>query len=595
MNVDDYQTAYEGKDKYLLYFSQAPLKFWKYHDFERHFQALPIPTSKKTLISSYKLCLAQIKDNKKTPPYVKEKIKTLLEDLTTDPSSACASTTYHINQGPSSVINYGSNNTISTSTSDIITKKQNSNSSISKHKRAFGDVDDEQQFVQKRKQDTPVRPVDFIFSEETNSIPVPSPMPAEFRKGVYAYGVKALSKDFFVEDSFNLQQLIDSFLPRTPGEQLDMMSAKLTMSIDLNNIIQVNALKLSLSRTVDFVNGKIASLFRQYLDDTFWKELSKVNITLCAGMPATSKNLYQAMMAEGSNNGKLNRKQLRVAVAKKKLSLLESNQTDSLQVLDIIDLLAKHCLSDSAILPNNTESELTTYRKFAKILDEILDDTMLDMLDGESTCKASKSIAKTHEKIYDSNIPLNNGFGRRIDLILATKNLELSTSEWKRDKTSPAKCLQQQSKNIRMNKAILTHLLGLPFNEADSDRVFTVGMDWTGPMGYMFAIKQVKDIYVAKPISTLLMPSYLEELPSFEETLNCLYAWRNHHLSLKETMLPALRKCEQGMFFSSVLGTSVSEDTNSSPNIYLTPSRRRRGQIPATTDLDLEDLSNDEQ
>lgn len=61
------------------------------------------------------------------------------------------------------------------------------------------------------------------------------------------------------------------------------------------------------------------------------------------------------------------------------------------------------------------------------------------MLDGESTYKASKSIAKTHEKIYGSNIPLNNGFGRRIDLILATKNLELSTSEWKRNKTLPAK------------------------------------------------------------------------------------------------------------------------------------------------------------
>lgn len=154
-----------------------------------------------------------------------------------------------------------------------------------------------------------------------------------------------------MKDSFNLQQLIDSFVPRTPGGQLDMMSAKLTMSIDLSNVIQVNALKLSLSRIVDSVNGKIVSLFRQYLNDTFWKESSKVNVTLCAGMPATSKNLYQAMMAEGSNNGKLSRKQLRVAVAKKKLSLLESNQTDSLQILDTIDLLAKHCLSDSAIFP----------------------------------------------------------------------------------------------------------------------------------------------------------------------------------------------------------------------------------------------------
>ena len=97
-------------------------------------------------------------------------------------------------------------------------------------------------------------------------------------------------------------------MPSAPGEQLDMMSAKLLMSIDLTNVIQVSALELSLSRIVDSVNGKITSLFRQYLDDAFWEELSSVSITLCAEMPATSKNLYQEMMTEGSNNGKLNKK-----------------------------------------------------------------------------------------------------------------------------------------------------------------------------------------------------------------------------------------------------------------------------------------------
>jgi hypothetical protein len=125
-------------------------------------------------------------------------------------------------------------------------------------------------------------------------------------------------------------------------------------------------------------------------------------------MPAASKNIYQAMMTKGSNNGKLNKKQLRVAVAKEKSSLLESNQTDPLKALDIVDLLANHCLSDSSICINDTESELTSYRKFAKILDKILDDTMLNMLDGENTCKTFKPIAKTHEKIHGSNIPLNN-------------------------------------------------------------------------------------------------------------------------------------------------------------------------------------------
>src|SRR6478735_9249134 len=91
-------------------------------------------------------------------------------------------------------------------------------------------------------------------------------------------------------------------------------------------------------------------------------------------------------------------------------------------------------------------------------------------------------------------------------------------------------------------------------------------------MGYMFAIKQVKDVYIAKPISTLLMLTYLDELLSFEETLDCLYVWRNRHLSLKEIILSVFRKCEQEVFFSSALGTSTPADVNSTPNIYLKPS-----------------------
>ncbi|KAL4212136.1 hypothetical protein AB4K20DRAFT_1957254 [Rhizopus microsporus] len=154
----------------------------------------------------------------------------------------------------------------------------------------------------------------------------------------------------------------------------------------------------------------------------------------------------------------------------------------------------------------------------------------------------------------------------------------LSKDEWKWDNTSSVKCLQLQSKGIRMNKAILTYLLNLPFNEADGDRVFTVRIDWA-----------------AKPVSTLMMPSYFDELLSFEETLNYLYAWCNHHLCLKEIMLPALRKCKQEVSFSSVLETPISADDGSSPNIYLTQSRCRRNQASATTDPDLEDLNNDEQ
>ena len=148
-------------------------------------------------------------------------------------------------------------------------------------------------------------------------------------------------------------------------------------------------------------------------------------------------------------------------------------------------------MSDSAMRPNNTN---------------ILDVIMLDMLNGETTCKVSKSISKIRETIYGCNIPL----GRRIDLILATNNLELSTGEWKHDKTSPPKCLQQQSKNSRMNKAILTYLLRLPYNEVESGHVFTVGMGWTGPMVYMFAIKQVNVYMYQSQFLLCLCPAILK-------------------------------------------------------------------------------------
>ncbi|KAI9471781.1 hypothetical protein BDB00DRAFT_746945, partial [Zychaea mexicana] len=96
-------------------------------------------------------------------------------------------------------------------------------------------------------------------------------------------------------------------------------------------------------------------------------------------------------------------------------------------------------------------SELTCYRKCTKILDEVLNGSRLQIFDGETTCKASKSIAKMHKRVFGSNIPLNKGFGRRIDLILSAQNEELSMSEWKRLKVSPRKSLIQQAKNIRMN------------------------------------------------------------------------------------------------------------------------------------------------
>ncbi|KAG2201000.1 hypothetical protein INT47_006544 [Mucor saturninus] len=357
--------------------------------------------------------------------------------------------------------------------------------------------------------------VENTYSLTTNSSPpVPSLSPSEFRRLVYIYGSKALSRTFYIVDAFAVENLIQVFNPTTLGEQLDVMSAKLAMSIDLSNIMQVNALKLSLSRIIDTVNNGVTSIFRQYSNNQFWERLNDVNMNINEGMSATAKQFYQEILTKGTINDKIYKKEIRIAIAEEKLSMLKSDQTECLQILDILDIINKPCLTDRSIRFDDDASELTCYRKFAKVLHEILDNTMLDILDGERVSKASKTVAKNLEKTYNSDIPLYNGFGRRIDLILATKDIELSTSEWKKKKTTADKCLRQQAKNIRINKAILRYFLDLPICETDKSKVMTVGMDWTGNMGYMFAVKPLDDIFVTRTLYTLTIPTYIDELLS---------------------------------------------------------------------------------
>ncbi len=221
-----------------------------------------------------------------------------------------------------------------------------------------------------------------------------------------------------------------------------------------------------------------------------------------------------------------------------------------------MDTIVKHSLSDRSRDPDNNESELTTYRKFSKTLDDMLYSTILQALDGEPVCDATRKVAKNHQRLYGSTIPLNNGFGRKIDLIIATKKIELSSSEWKRKSATPRKCLQQQNKNVRVNKSILREILQLPIDEIDKKNLFVIGMDFVGNLGYLFGVKKYEDVYFANTISSLTIPKYLDQLPSFAKTLDDLYRWRNHHLYLEELILPAFEQLEEKKVLESILGST---------------------------------------
>lgn len=152
------------------------------------------------------------------------------------------------------------------------------------------------------------------------------------------------------------------------------------------------------------------------------------------------------------------------------------------------------------------------------------------------------------------NIPLNSGLVRRI---MAFKTMEYSSSFWTISEIDKPSRLKQQSYVIKANKSVLSVIMALPIRPKEADHVFSVGMDWSGHLGYMFAVKSLDDVYVARTLSALIFPTYLDDLPSFVDTLNYLYAWRNHHLQLKDIVLPLLRKHRDNRRYEELCGTTL--------------------------------------
>lgn len=71
-------------------------------------------------------------------------------------------------------------------------------------------------------------------------------------------------------------------------------------------------------------------------------------------------------------------------------------------------------------------------------------------------------------------------YGRKIDLIVAGRKIQLATNEWKKSDVSDTAVAKQQSKNVRMNKAILTSLEKYEVPQGDQKYVYNLAMDWRG-------------------------------------------------------------------------------------------------------------------
>ncbi|KAI9478270.1 MAG: hypothetical protein EXX96DRAFT_539383 [Benjaminiella poitrasii] len=128
-----------------------------------------------------------------------------------------------------------------------------------------------------------------------------------------------------LSDTFDLENIIKTFKPTTRTEQVDTMSAKLALPIDSSDIAQVNAVKPSLSSIIDTVNNAVTAVFRQYLSNQFWKRSDSVQIYMNEGMSITTKWLHQKAVMRNIKNSQIDKKMMRIIIAKEGLSMLKSH------------------------------------------------------------------------------------------------------------------------------------------------------------------------------------------------------------------------------------------------------------------------------
>ncbi|KAG1449079.1 hypothetical protein G6F56_008756 [Rhizopus delemar] len=170
---------------------------------------------------------------------------------------------------------------------------------------------------------------------------------------------------------------------------------------------------------------------------------------------------------------------------------------------------------------STNNSELTSYRRFAELLDILFNGTDVKVADGETRSKSSKNVIEINKALFHtSDTPSIHP--RKIDLLLKLNEyttVQLSSSEWKKSSVSEVVILKQQTKNLKTNACILStlrSLYGSQFKDA-------LAMDWIGNVGYLYRIEKDDQEFIASQIDSLIIPENVETFGSFKNTLKNLF------------------------------------------------------------------------
>ncbi|KAI8136988.1 hypothetical protein BJV82DRAFT_367935 [Fennellomyces sp. T-0311] len=162
-------------------------------------------------------------------------------------------------------------------------------------------------------------------------------------------------------------------------------------------------------------------------------------------------------------------------------------------------------------------------------------------------------------------------------LVARKKGYGLTAIEWKRKTIDDKQLLLQQCKSIRVNKCTLSAIWNLPILPENALDHYVLGMDWRGFCGYMFIVKKIHGIYIAKKKngSDMWLPTHLKLVSRFKETLQLLLFWKNHLNTLCQMIDVAIAVKDSAGMESIAGAATLKRQSSDSDFTYMSPKRSR--------------------
>ncbi|KAG2204112.1 hypothetical protein INT47_011595 [Mucor saturninus] len=334
-----------------------------------------------------------------------------------------------------------------------------------------------------------------------------------------------------------INKLAQGLVPRNLSEALDLLSCCLLNKNMSPN--EKNALKLSASHILCF-SGPTATVFALYFDKQSLNirilfEQAKshcTHFTTVTGLSEEVRNTMQNLIETTTEELPLGLK-----ITEKKLQLLEGrrHKSEEMQALDVIEYLVLIMRRKE----QRHSSELAFYRVTAHIMDIILSNSSLTWVDGKNCSQATKSEQKANQKAFCDD-DAKKSTGRKIDLIVSDKGCELSSSEWKKQSTSP----------------------------------LTIEQQHCGLVGCVYSVEKLNDVYVMDDAVTLIVPDTLSTLSLIVDTLDMVYKIKQHHKKLATILEPAIEKSKLSRQLNKLRSAAEMKEDDTTNPIFFTPTTK---------------------